>query len=79
MEFTKNQIYIAVGAGVLLVLIFGYLAWLNKQGPVLERSADRDTLTGHPELYPVESLCATTPPRKLRPPSLALDERWQMS
>ena len=35
MEFTNKQIGIAVGAGVLLVLIFfGYLAWLNKQGPV---------------------------------------------
>jgi hypothetical protein len=49
MGFTNKQIGIAVGAGVLLVLIFfGYLAWLNKQGPVLERSVDRDTLTGIP-------------------------------
>jgi hypothetical protein len=45
----KNQIYIAVGAGALLVLLFlGYLAWLNNQGPVLSKSEDRDTLTGIP-------------------------------
>jgi hypothetical protein len=49
MDFTKKQMYIAVGAGVLLVLIFlGYLAWLNNQGPVLSKSEDRDTLTGIP-------------------------------
>src|SRR6202007_3167159 len=50
MGFSKNQIYIAVGAGVLLVLmLFGYLAWLNNQGPVLGRSEDRDPLTGIPD------------------------------
>src|SRR5215468_6627976 len=49
MKFTKNQIYIAVGAGVLLVLTFlGYLAWLNNQGPVLAKSEERDSLTGIP-------------------------------
>jgi hypothetical protein len=49
MGFTKTHIYIAVGAGVLLVLVFlGYLAWLNNQPPVLSKSADRDTLTGIP-------------------------------
>jgi len=49
MDFTKKQMYIAVGAGVLLVLIFlGYLAWLSNQGPVLSKSEDRDTLTGIP-------------------------------
>ena len=49
MDFTRNHIYIAVGAGVLLVLIFfGYLGWLNNQGPVLSKSEDRDTLTGIP-------------------------------
>jgi len=49
MEFTKSQIYIAVGAGALLVLVFfGYLAWLNNQGPVLAKSEDRDSLTGIP-------------------------------
>lgn len=57
MGFTRTQIYIAVGAGVLLVLVFlGYLAWLNNQGPVLSKSLDRDTLTGIPnsiELNPL--------------------------
>ena len=57
MGFTKTQLYIAVGAGALLVLVFlGYLAWLNNQGPVLSKSPDRDTLTGIPnsiELNPL--------------------------
>jgi len=49
MAFTKTQIGIAVGAGVLLVLIFvGYLWRLSNQGPVLSRSEDRDPLTGLP-------------------------------
>jgi len=49
MGFTKTHIYIAVGAGVLLVAVFlGYLAWLNNQPPVLSKSEDRDTLTGIP-------------------------------
>ena len=49
MGFTKTQIYIAVGAGVLVLLIFfGYLTWLNNQGPVLAKSEDRDPLSGTP-------------------------------
>ncbi len=49
MDFTRKHLYIAIGAGMLLVLIFfGYLAWLNNQGPVLSKSEDRDTLTGIP-------------------------------
>lgn len=49
MEFSRTQIGIAVGAGVLLVLVFlGYLLWLNDQGPVLSRSIDRDPLSGIP-------------------------------
>ena len=49
MGFTKNHIYIAVGAGALLVLVFlGYLGWLNNQPPVLSKSEERDTLTGIP-------------------------------
>jgi len=49
MGFSKNQIYIAVGAGALLVLIFlGYLGWLNHQGPVLSKSEERDSLSGVP-------------------------------
>ena len=49
MAVTKTQIGIAVGAGVLLVLVFvGYLWWLSNQGPVLARSEDHDPLTGLP-------------------------------
>jgi hypothetical protein len=49
MQFSRVQIGIAVGAGVLLVLVFlGYLMWLNGQGPVLSRSIDRDPLSGIP-------------------------------
>jgi len=49
MEFSRTQIGIAAGAGVLLVVVFlGYLMWLNGQGPVLARSEDRDPLSGIP-------------------------------
>ena len=49
MEFSRTQIGIAAGAGILLVLVFlGYLLWLNGQGPVLSRSVDRDPLSGIP-------------------------------
>ena len=49
MAFTRTQIGIAAGAGVLLVGVFvGYLWWLNNQGPVLARSEDHDPLTGLP-------------------------------
>jgi hypothetical protein len=49
MAFTRTQIGIAVGSGVLLVLVFvGYLWWLSNQGPVLARSEDHDPLTGLP-------------------------------
>ena len=49
MEFSRTQIGIAVGAGVLLLLVFfGYLIWLNNQGPVLSRSEDHDPLSGIP-------------------------------
>jgi hypothetical protein len=49
MAFTRTQIGIAVGTGVLLVGVFvGYLWWLSDQGPVLARSEDRDPLTGLP-------------------------------
>jgi hypothetical protein len=50
MEFSRTQIIIAVGAGALLVVIFfGYLLWLNNQGPVLARSEERDPLSGIPD------------------------------
>lgn len=49
MEFNRTQIGIAVGAGVLILLVFlGYLMWLNGQGPVLSRSEERDPLSGVP-------------------------------
>jgi len=49
MAFTRTQIGIAVGGGVLLVFVFvGYLWWLSNQGPVLARSEDHDPLTGLP-------------------------------
>jgi hypothetical protein len=49
MAFTRTQIGIAVGAGLLLVFAFlGYLAWLSNQGPVLARSEEHDPLSGLP-------------------------------
>ena len=49
MGFTRTQIGIAVGAGVLVVFVFlGYLWWLSNQGPVLGRSDDHDPLSGLP-------------------------------
>jgi hypothetical protein len=49
MGFTRTQIGIAVGAGVLLVSVFlGYVWWLSNQGPVLARSEERDPLSGLP-------------------------------
>jgi hypothetical protein len=50
MGFSRTQMAIAAGAGVLLLLVFfGYLLWLNNQGPVLARSEDRDPLSGIPD------------------------------
>jgi hypothetical protein len=49
MAVSRTQLAIAAGAGVLLLLIFfGYLMWLDHQGPVLARSEDRDPLSGIP-------------------------------
>jgi hypothetical protein len=49
MEFSRTQVGIASGAGALLVAIFfGYLLWLNNQGPVLARSEEHDPLSGIP-------------------------------
>ena len=49
MQFSRNQIGIAAGAGVLLLMVFfGYLIHLNGQGPVLSRSEERDPLSGIP-------------------------------
>lgn len=49
MKFTKTQLAIAVGAGLLVLLgFFGYLLWLNNQPPVLAKSLDVDPLTKVP-------------------------------
>src|SRR5206468_10096022 len=49
MEFSRNQVAIAVSGSVLIVLIFfGVLVWLTNQGPVLARSEERDSLSGIP-------------------------------
>src|ERR1700753_1389830 len=49
MAFTRTQIGIAVGAGILLVLVFlGYVWWLDNQGPVLAKSEEVDPLTHLP-------------------------------
>jgi hypothetical protein len=49
MNFSKTQILIAVGAGVLALLgFFGYLMWLNNQPPVLAKSSELDPLTQIP-------------------------------
>lgn len=49
MAVSRTQVGIAIGAGVLLLLVFfGYLFWLNGQGPVLSRSQDTDPLSGVP-------------------------------
>jgi hypothetical protein len=49
MQYSRTHIYIAVAAGALIVVtFFGYLFWLNNQGPVLAKSADHDPLSGTP-------------------------------
>ena len=49
MGFNRTQIGIAAGAGALILIgFFGYLMWLNGQGPILERSAEADPLSGVP-------------------------------
>ncbi len=49
MESSRTQLAIAAGAGALLLLIFfGSLIWLSRQGPVLSRSEERDPLSGIP-------------------------------
>jgi len=49
MAVPRTQLAIAAGAGALLLLIFfGYLIWLDHQGPVLARSEEQDPLSGTP-------------------------------
>jgi hypothetical protein len=50
MEPTNTQKYIAIGTGVLVLVIFlGYINWLNHQPPVLAKSEEHDSLTGVPD------------------------------
>lgn len=50
MAYSKMQIGIAIGAAMLMLIVFfGYLIWLNNQPPVLERSESRDPLSGIPD------------------------------
>jgi len=49
MKFSKLQVLIAAGAGVLVLLgFFIYLLWLNSQPPVLAKSLEIDPLTKIP-------------------------------
>jgi len=65
MEFSRNQIGIAAGAGVLLLIIFfGYLIHLNGQGPVLGRSEERDPLSGIPNSISLNPLRDRTSERE---------------
>ncbi len=49
MQYSRTQIGIAVGTCLLLLIgFFGYLIWLNNQGPVLAKSEERDPLSGIP-------------------------------
>jgi hypothetical protein len=65
MEFSRTQMGIAAGAGVLLLVIFfGYLLWLNGQGPVLARSEDRDPLSGIPNSISMNPLRDRTSERE---------------
>jgi len=49
MAVPRTQVAIAAGAGTLLLLIFfGYLIWLDHQGPVLARSEEQGPLSGVP-------------------------------
>ena len=57
MEPKHTQLWIAAAAGALLLMaFFGYLIWLNNQGPVLARSEDRDPLSGTPNTISLNPL-----------------------
>jgi len=65
MEFSRNQIAIAAGAGaLLLVIFFAYLIHLNGQGPVLDRSEERDPLSGIPNSISLNPLRDRTSERE---------------
>ena len=49
MDVSRTQLGIAAGAGGLILLVFFIsLLWLNRQGPVLSRSPQHDPLSGIP-------------------------------
>jgi hypothetical protein len=49
MDVSRTQMGIAAAAGGIVLLIFFIsLAWLNRQGPVLSRSREHDPLSGVP-------------------------------
>ena len=49
MAIPRAQLAIAAGAGALILMVFfGYLIWLDHQGPVLAKSEDHDPLSGVP-------------------------------
>lgn len=57
MGSSRVQIAIAVSVGVImLIAFFGYLFWLNGQGPVLSRSDDKDPLSGIPNAISLNPL-----------------------
>ncbi len=49
MAIPRAQLAIAAGAGALILMVFfGYMIWLDHQGPVLAKSEDHDPLSGVP-------------------------------
>jgi len=49
MAVSRTHVAIAACAGMLvLIVFFGYLMWLDHQGPVLSRSEESDPLSGTP-------------------------------
>jgi hypothetical protein len=57
MSYSKLQIGIAIGAAVLMLIVFfGYLIWLDNQPPVLARSETRDPLSGIPDYIKLNPL-----------------------
>ena len=57
MSVSRVQIAIAVGAGVLVLMIFfGYLMWLDRRGPVLSPLRGPRSALGNPEFDRPRSL-----------------------
>src|SRR6185437_14805367 len=76
MEFSRNQIGIAAGAGVLLLIIFfGYLIHLNGEGPVLGRSEERDPLSGIPNSISLNPLRDRSSEREAQHPLIS----WEVA